>query len=537
MKYFKTLLLLGIVLILGSTVWADIPKQINFQGVLRDSVGNPYPNGNYTITFRIYNAASGGNIVWQEADVFAISGGLVTHLLGSITPIPDTVFKDSLRWLGVQVGGNPEITPRSQLVSVPYSYVADFAQNADLLDGANSSDFSLISHNHASQYAALVHSHSTFDIPALDSVYVNVTGPDSVVTTSGTAFYGRSAGSSGSNIIGVRGFGQNTGAGEAYGGRFEAPSAGTGSTYGVYGTATGFTASSTYGSYGTANNISSGNVYGGSFVASPSGTGAHYAIYGSAFGNSASQTSGIYCFADNTSSGNVYGAYFQTSANGTGTHYGVRGDATGSSANPTYGCLSQVSNSSSGNVYGGYYLASSGGTGTHYGVYGIETAGGSGAAVYASGDFVASGSKSAVLKTSQGERLFYTMESPEVWFEDFGEGRLVNGRAHIELDALFLETVTINALNPMKVFIQLNDPNSNGVAVVKGTTGFDVIELQNGTSNATFDYRILAKRKGYENQRLPQTTVGTDDPNLYPELWQEIEKRQEEARATPDLEN
>src|SRR3990172_5543908 len=178
----------------------------------------------------------------------------------------------------------------------------------------------------------------------------------------------------------------------------------------------------------------------------------------------------------------------------------------------------------------GYFLAFAGGTAAHYGVYGAEAAGGLGAAVYAAGDFAASGTKSAVVKTSSGEKLYYTIESPEVWFEDFGEGQLSNGKAHIELDALFSETVTINSTNPMKVFIQLNDPNCNGIAVVRGTTGFDVVELQNGISNASFSYRIVAKRKGYENQRLPQTTLGMDDPNLYPELWQEIEKRHQEAK-------
>jgi len=122
MKCFKTYLLVGIFLAFCSTVRADIPKQINFQGILKDSLGNPYPDGNYSITFRIYDNRTGGNVLWQEADVFAISGGLFTHLLGSAIAIPESAFTDSLRWLGVQVAGNPEITPRAQLISVPYAF-------------------------------------------------------------------------------------------------------------------------------------------------------------------------------------------------------------------------------------------------------------------------------------------------------------------------------------------------------------------------------------------------------------------------------
>ena len=132
MNALRLLFLWGIVTVFCSNSQADIPKQINFQGVLKDTLGNILPDGNYSLTFRIYDAASGGNILWQEADVFAISGGLVTHLLGSIIPISESVFNDSLRWLGVQVGAQ-EILPRGQLVSVAYAYVADFAQNAGKL--------------------------------------------------------------------------------------------------------------------------------------------------------------------------------------------------------------------------------------------------------------------------------------------------------------------------------------------------------------------------------------------------------------------
>jgi hypothetical protein len=143
---------------------------------------------------------------------------------------------------------------------------------------------------------------------------------------------------------------------------------------------------------------------------------------------------------------------------------------------------------------------------TGYGVYGQNSHGGW--AGYFSGNLGASGTKPAIVPTSQGHRLLYSQESPEVWFEDFGEGRLVGGKAHIKLDPLFLETVTIDDRNPQKVFIQLND-DCKGVYVQRQATGFEVKELQAGTSNASFTYRVVAKRKGYETARLeaaPDTT-------------------------------
>ena len=37
-------------------------------------------------------------------------------------------------------------------------------------------------------------------------------------------------------------------------------------------------------------------------------------------------------------------------------------------------------------------------------------------------------------------------------------------------------------------------------------SSFDVHELHHGTSNIKFDYRIVAKRRGYENARLEDVT-------------------------------
>lgn len=126
------------------------------------------------------------------------------------------------------------------------------------------------------------------------------------------------------------------------------------------------------------------------------------------------------------------------------------------------------------------------------------------------GNSYVNGTKNAVVPTSYGYRKLYSQESPEVWFEDFGEGKLVGGLARIELDPLFLETVTINDKNPLKVFIQLND-DCNGVYVQRRATGFEVKELRAGTSSARFTYRVVAKRMGFETARLE---AAGDDPKF-----------------------
>jgi hypothetical protein len=123
------------------------------------------------------------------------------------------------------------------------------------------------------------------------------------------------------------------------------------------------------------------------------------------------------------------------------------------------------------------------------------------------------GAKNAIMHTpDHGSRLVYTQESTEVWFEDFGSGQLVAGEIRIDLDPVFLQTVTIDAEHPMKVFITLNG-DCNGVFVVKDLDHFVVRELRNGASFAAFDYRVVAKRRGFEDDRLEQWTDPDADPN------------------------
>lgn len=140
-------------------------------------------------------------------------------------------------------------------------------------------------------------------------------------------------------------------------------------------------------------------------------------------------------------------------------------------------------------------------TGT--GVYGRNTNGTGGTAfgVYSFGNFAATGAKAASVPTSKGNQLLYCVESPEIWFEEIGHAQLNNGKATIQLDELFLETVVIDNTHPMEVFLQEMD-ETNGLIVKAGTTSFDVKEKANGSSNAKFSYRILAKRKNYQDHRF-----------------------------------
>jgi hypothetical protein len=126
---------------------------------------------------------------------------------------------------------------------------------------------------------------------------------------------------------------------------------------------------------------------------------------------------------------------------------------------------------------------------------------------------VVNGTKSAVVATNSGARALYSEESTEVWFSDYGIGRLVSGRTRIDIDPLFMQTVNLS--EPYHVFVQLNDTECMGVAVVDKTPEtFDVVELAGGQSSAEFSYRIVGKRHGFEGHRLEHRPWADDDPNL-----------------------
>ncbi len=122
MKFSAIFIVLFSLIILPSSLVADTPQLINFQGKAYDSGGGPL-DGTFSIQFRIYDAASGGSSVWSETQsAVQITDGLFHVLLGSVNPIVDSVFESPDRYLGVKIGSDPEMTPRTRIATVPYSY-------------------------------------------------------------------------------------------------------------------------------------------------------------------------------------------------------------------------------------------------------------------------------------------------------------------------------------------------------------------------------------------------------------------------------
>jgi hypothetical protein len=152
-------------------------------------------------------------------------------------------------------------------------------------------------------------------------------------------------------------------------------------------------------------------------------------------------------------------------------------------------------------------------SGTGAGVRGVASPGPSGLGqagvfdgdVTVNGRFVVNGTKSAAMPFPDGShRLLYTLESPECWFEDFGMAKLTNGQAEVALDAGFATVINGDAYH---VFVSEYGDN-NGLYVTDVTSsGFVVRAKASSSASSTFSYRIVAKRKGFFEPRLPKVTL------------------------------
>jgi hypothetical protein len=94
-----------------------------------------------------------------------------------------------------------------------------------------------------------------------------------------------------------------------------------------------------------------------------------------------------------------------------------------------------------------------------------------------------------------GQVTWFCAEAPEVLFQDYGRGQLVNGRATVQLDPNYAANIHVDATHPIRVFVQL-EGDCKGVFVTNKTAnGFEVVELQGGNSNVPFTYTVVANRR------------------------------------------
>lgn len=101
--------------------------QLNYQGRLLDSSQDPV-TATLNITFKIYSSPVFTGHLWTETQSVVVTDGLFNVILGSVTPIDISVLQGT-RYLGVSVAGDPEISPRTEILISPLSEQSNNSDN------------------------------------------------------------------------------------------------------------------------------------------------------------------------------------------------------------------------------------------------------------------------------------------------------------------------------------------------------------------------------------------------------------------------
>ena len=126
-------------LLLAASVSAQVPTKMSYQGVLTDGSGAPVADGNHSLVFKLYSVSTAGSALWTETQGSVnTTNGVLSVVLGSVTPIG--IAFDGALWLGIEVDGGGELTPRIELTTSPYSFQAksvddDAVTSAKIADG------------------------------------------------------------------------------------------------------------------------------------------------------------------------------------------------------------------------------------------------------------------------------------------------------------------------------------------------------------------------------------------------------------------
>ncbi|MBP6431949.1 MAG: hypothetical protein KA319_09290 [Ferruginibacter sp.] len=264
----------------------------------------------------------------------------------------------------------------------------------------------------------------------------------------------------------------------------------TGSSYGVYGdgtSANGF-------AFGGLNNNTSGTgmlIAGNNSTASYITAGSGIAVNGSTIGTfsiakTAASGTGVVAVGNNLT-GSILTLGVGSGIAATGTQYGVAGFAT-TTVN-TDGTNTAGTNGASASAGGYFEVQNAGGVPQTWAYVGVRDNTGTNRKI------IGNGTVNTIVKDYNNKMVMLSApESPENLFQDYGQGKLINGKAHITIDPTFAKNILVNDNHPLRIFVQL-EGDSKGVYVTNKTQfGFDVVELSNGQSNINFTYTVIGNR-------------------------------------------
>ena len=119
----ETNLALGAEIGQGETnIILSVPRSMTYQGVLKNSGGEPLPDSFFDMTFRIFSQESGGAILWSQAasDTTDADGHFTITLVNLNLPFNQDY------WLELEIGGQV-LSPRQKVAMAGYAARSDTA--------------------------------------------------------------------------------------------------------------------------------------------------------------------------------------------------------------------------------------------------------------------------------------------------------------------------------------------------------------------------------------------------------------------------
>jgi hypothetical protein len=549
-------------LVCTSQLLAQAPTSISFQGITRNNAGNLITNQSISLRFSIINTSAAGTTLYQETQstltnelgLFSINIGTGTVVSGSMAAID---WKTNNKFLKVEIdpaGGTTYLNMGTQQFrSEAYALQANQSNNG-IFNGTNNY---LVKSNGTGGANSIVIDDGTevgIGVASPSETLEIGTATNTTLKISGLATTNTIT----TNATDIAVLTDNNGSLRRAVSSVKEP---------WYSSGNAGTAASTFGTTSNqsinfiTNNVVRGRLTNDGSLTWGTTTPVNATDLVSVVSN-ASNTTPISGYNSHNGSG-VWGEVMAASAtnhsaiegiyNGSGTGRGIYGEYNGtntSSQRPgVTGVVSKPSTAGGVGVYGynniasgnqrigvlGSYNSSAFGVGVagfgfggslptgdlDIAVVGWRTSNENYSGYFNGNHAIVNGTKSASVPTSKGNQLLYAIESPEVWFEDYGTASLVNGETIVKLNPLFLETVAIDATHKIQVIVQMED-ESEEVFVIKGRSDFKVKESNNGKSNAAFSYKVIAKRLNFQDHRF-----GSDP------VWQGIDNRKTAKYAPP----
>ena len=123
----KLIPVLLFLVLLSISVFA-VPNSLNIQGKLTNT-NNQIQTGTFNFTFRLYDAYTSGNMLYEKANLTATTDtrGVYDIILTDIN-----ISFDKQLYLGIEVNADGEMSPRINLTSVPYTFRANISDELDI---------------------------------------------------------------------------------------------------------------------------------------------------------------------------------------------------------------------------------------------------------------------------------------------------------------------------------------------------------------------------------------------------------------------